>query len=129
MSPSHPRSWSWPQSSPSTLEAWRKRLLGATRDAREVLEEIRRRAEQAEGDPSTNPIPHMAPEMLAGEIALRTGDPEAAVAHFQATTDIEDGLLYEEPPPLVLPDASLSGESPIGGREARRGRSKPTARI
>ena len=58
--------------------------LGATDDAREILQEIRRQAERVEGDPSTNPIPHIAPQMLAGEIALRTGDPERAVAHFQA---------------------------------------------
>ena len=100
--------------------------LGATNDAREVLEEIRRRAEHAEGDPSTNPIPHMAPEVLAGEIALRTGDPEAAVAHFQAATDIEDGLLYEEPPLWYYPTrhslgrALLEAGRPVEAEQAYR---------
>ncbi len=35
---------------------------------------------------------------LQGEIALRRGDAAAAVTHFQAASDIEDDLLYNEPP-------------------------------
>ena len=77
--------------------------LGAADRAAEILQEIRSRSERAEGDPSTNPIPHIAPEALAGEIALRTGDAETAVAHFQAAADIEDMLLYDEPPLWYYP--------------------------
>lgn len=93
--------------------------LGGTDDAREILQEIRERAKRAEGDPATNPIPHMAREMLAGEIALRTGDAQTAVAHFQAATDIEDALLYEEPPLWYYPARHSLGRALLeAGRPA-----------
>lgn len=93
--------------------------LGGTDDAREILQEIRERAERAEGDPATNPIPHIAREMLAGEIALRTGDAQTAVAHFQAATDIEDALLYEEPPLWYYPARHSLGRALLeAGRPA-----------
>ncbi len=40
----------------------------------------------------------IATRALQGEIALRRGEAEAAVAHFTAARDLEDGLRYEEPP-------------------------------
>ena len=93
--------------------------LGATDDAREVLREIRRRAEGVEGHLSTNPIPGLAAETLAGEIALRTGDPETAVAHFQAAADIEDVLLYDEPPLWYYPARHSLGRALLeAGRPA-----------
>jgi tetratricopeptide (TPR) repeat protein len=40
----------------------------------------------------------IAVHSLQGEIALRSGQPASAVAHFTAARDIEDGILYNEPP-------------------------------
>jgi tetratricopeptide (TPR) repeat protein len=87
---------------------------------------FRQRAARVEGDPSTNPIPHIAPEILAGEIALRTGDPETAVTHFRAAADIEDTLLYDEPPLWYYPTrhslgrALLEAGSPAEAEQAYR---------
>ena len=40
---------------------------------------------------------------LAGEIALRAGDPAGAVEHFRAAAEIEDRMPYEEPPLWYYP--------------------------
>jgi tetratricopeptide (TPR) repeat protein len=40
---------------------------------------------------------------LQGEIALRLGDPQGAVRHFQTAAEIEDSMLYEEPPLWYYP--------------------------
>jgi len=56
--------------------------------------------------PSTSPAPTLtgiAVHMLAGEIWLRSGNADAAVEHFRAAADIEDAMLYEEPPLWYFP--------------------------
>ncbi len=77
--------------------------LGRVDEAQAILEEITRAAATVEGEPAMNPIPHMSPHVLAGEIALRTGDAAGAVTHFQAAAEIEDALLYDEPPLWYYP--------------------------
>ncbi|HEY8469494.1 MAG TPA: tetratricopeptide repeat protein [Longimicrobiales bacterium] len=77
--------------------------LGRFDEARGVLEEIRKATAEAGDDPTTDPVPHIAPLALAGEIALRSGDAEDAVKHFRAAVEIEDALLYEEPPLWYYP--------------------------
>lgn len=77
--------------------------LGRFDEARGVLAEIRKATAQAGDDPTTDPVPHIAPLALAGEIALRSGDAEGAVKHFRAAVEIEDALLYEEPPLWYYP--------------------------
>lgn len=88
--------------------------LAATGDldgARAKLDEVTRidetvRADAPEAVPSTSPMQTLtgiAVHMLAGEIELRSGAADAAVEHFRAAADIEDELLYEEPPLWYLP--------------------------
>jgi len=48
---------------------------------------------------------------LEGEIALRRGDAAAAVAHFRAASDIEDGILYNEPPFWYYPMRMSLGQA------------------
>jgi tetratricopeptide (TPR) repeat protein len=45
----------------------------------------------------------IASHALAGEIALRTGDAEAAAGHLSVAARLEDGMVYEEPPVWYLP--------------------------
>lgn len=39
----------------------------------------------------------IAPEALAGEIAVRKGEHDRAIAHFERAVRLEDGLVYTEP--------------------------------
>ncbi len=93
--------------------------LGRVAEARAVLAEISEVASTVEGEPAMNPIPHISPHVLAGEIALRTGDAAGAVAHFQAATDIEDGLLYDEPPLWYYPVRQSLGRALLEVGRAR----------
>ena len=45
----------------------------------------------------------IAEHCLRGEIALRGGDAEAAIPHFREAANLEDGLLYIEPPDWYYP--------------------------
>ncbi len=45
----------------------------------------------------------IAREVLAGEIALRGGDTESAIRHFERGVRLEDGLQYGEPPAWNIP--------------------------
>jgi tetratricopeptide (TPR) repeat protein len=45
----------------------------------------------------------IARHALAGEIAMRTGDPEIAVQRLRIASELEDGMVYEEPPVWYLP--------------------------
>ena len=58
----------------------------------------------AENDPrGENPALAIAVHALNGEIALRGGDAAGAVSHFHAAADLEDAMLYEEPPLWYYP--------------------------
>jgi tetratricopeptide (TPR) repeat protein len=45
----------------------------------------------------------IAREVLAGEIAAEAGDFETAIAHLEAGVELEDALLYTEPPDWQVP--------------------------
>lgn len=88
--------------------------LGEMEGARAILAELEAGAQKrADRDAATNPIPFMAPEALAGEIALRTGDTEAAVDHLRNAADIEDALLYDEPPLWYRPVRQSLGRAQL----------------
>ena len=53
-----------------------------------------------EGD---KPVFDIATHALMGEIAARSGDLNGGIAHFQQAKDIEDGILYFEPPTWYYP--------------------------
>jgi len=56
---------------------------------------------------------------LAGEIALRTGDPQAAADHLAVAAMLEDGMVYEEPPVWYLPIRHTLGRALLeAGRAA-----------
>ena len=58
-------------------------------------------------------------EMLRGEIALRSGRHEAALAAFRAGQALEDGLLYTEPPYWYYPVRQSLGKALLAaGRPA-----------
>ncbi|HJS42156.1 MAG TPA: tetratricopeptide repeat protein, partial [Gemmatimonadales bacterium] len=77
-----------------------------------------RRSAGFTGDPATSPIPHIAPRMLAGEIALRAGDAAGAVAQFEAAAAIEDALLYDEPPLWYYPVRHALGRALLAAGRA-----------
>jgi tetratricopeptide (TPR) repeat protein len=52
-----------------------------------------------QGGGSDDPVIAIARHALAGELALRSGRAKDAVDDFQAAAEIEDQLLYDEPPP------------------------------
>ena len=55
----------------------------------------------------------IAVNALQGEIAFRQGNAAAAVTHFRVAADIEDGILYNEPPFWYYPMRSSLGEALI----------------
>lgn len=73
---------------------------GQPAKAREALERLEtfNTERMAGADTPAKQILPIAIHALQGEIALRGGDPEAAVTHFEAARDLEDQLLYDEPP-------------------------------
>ncbi len=82
--------------------------LAATGRAEEAREELAALQElvAAQGEDATETsraVLSIADHSLQGEIALRTGDPAGAAAHFRAAADIEDGMKYEEPPLWFYP--------------------------
>ncbi|MGI9037782.1 MAG: tetratricopeptide repeat protein [Gemmatimonadota bacterium] len=72
------------------------------------------------------PIPVIADHALQGEIALRQGDAEGAVRHFRAAADVEDGMVYLEPPLWYYPvrhslgRALLEADRPAAAERAYR---------
>jgi len=48
-------------------------------------------------------ILQIAPEIVAGEIALARGDVNRAIAHFDRAVRYEDALVYQEPPDWHVP--------------------------
>lgn len=69
----------------------------------DAIERLVAENEISEEDQGTNAVIAIARHALAGELALRTGDAEGAVEHFRAAAEIEDGMIYEEPPLWYLP--------------------------
>ncbi len=48
-------------------------------------------------------IVQIAPEIVAGEIALKRGEVDRAIAHFDRAVRYEDALVYQEPPDWHVP--------------------------
>jgi tetratricopeptide (TPR) repeat protein len=57
-----------------------------------------RGAADGTSDPLGKAVLTIAAEALAGEIAARNGAPAEAERHFRAAMEVEDGLMYMEPP-------------------------------
>lgn len=72
-------------------------LLGALRDV------SRTAAKAAGGDEMANPVLSIAAHALAGEIALRAGQPAVAAERFRRAAQIEDAMAREEPPAWFYP--------------------------
>lgn len=95
-------------------------LLGRLRGAADVA------ADAAGGDETANPVLSIAAHALAGEIALRAGEPAAAVERFRHAVQIEDSMVYEEPPLWYYPmrqsfgRALLEAGDPVGAQAAYR---------
>lgn len=95
--------------------------LAASGDAAGAAAELDRlRTVAAEGDPDgENPVLAIAIHALMGEIALRGGDAVGGVAHFAAAVEIEDEMLYEEPPLWYYPMRHSLGQALLdAGRAA-----------
>jgi tetratricopeptide (TPR) repeat protein len=70
--------------------------------------------ERAASDPALKPLKifdlnsletlaKIAAAMLAGDIAEKAGESEKSIASFRSAVELEDGLLYSEPPDWPLP--------------------------
>ncbi len=91
----------------ATVMAWYARGVahaakGQAAEARAALDRVTSIA-GAEDPDGENAAFAIARHALAGEIALRGGDAAGAVEHFRAAVDLEDGMLYEEPPLWYYP--------------------------
>lgn len=95
---------------------------GDFKAARADLETMNTYAEKIAAIPALldmEPIPVIADHALQGEIALRQGDAEGAVRHFRAAADVEDGMVYLEPPLWFYPIRHSLGRALIeAGRPA-----------
>jgi len=92
--------------------------LGDAEGAAEALRTVEAAADRA-GDASAAPIPHIARQALAGELALRSGDAKRAVEAFERAAAIEDALLYDEPPLWYYPIRHSLGQALLeAGRPA-----------
>ncbi len=78
------------------------------------------RALIADTDPDgENPILAIAMHALVGEIGLRGGDAAGAITHFAVATDLEDEMIYEEPPLWYYPIRHSLGQALlVAGRAA-----------
>lgn len=99
--------------------------LGHAEAAQSEAEKLNEVAKQF--DPANeNAVFRIAKLSLAGEIALRSGDAEAAVEAFQEAAEIEDEMLYEEPPLWYYPvrhslgKALLAADRPAEAEAAYR---------
>lgn len=64
-------------------------------------------------------ILQIAPEVIAGELALKRGELDRAVAHFDRAVRYEDALVYQEPPDWHVPARqNLAAALIAAGREA-----------
>jgi len=60
----------------------------------------------------------LAAEVLAGEIAARSGDTDAAVQHLSKAVQLQDGHWFTEPPPWYYPVRQSLGAALLAGRRA-----------
>ncbi|HUP20481.1 MAG TPA: tetratricopeptide repeat protein [Gemmatimonadota bacterium] len=94
---------------------------GRCEEAAGELETLRAAAAERETgreDPGRAILP-IADHALQGEIALRCGSAEDAVAHFQAAAELEDVMQYDEPPLWYYPVRQSLGRALLeAGRPA-----------
>lgn len=82
---------------------------GDVAGARAALTELEAAVVQAERTPlqlefnSSVALLTIAREVLAGHIAVRTGDPARAIEHLREAVRLEDALVYGEPPEWSVP--------------------------
>jgi len=85
-----------------------------------TVQRIARELGAAEAGEGPEVVVAIAENVLAGEIALRTGDPAAAIPHLETAAGLEDGMLYEEPPVWYLPVRHVLGRALLeAGRPAQ----------
>ena len=79
--------------------------MAAKGDAEGAASELEQLRAIIEEDPANaeNPVMAIAMHALQGEMALRTGDAAGAIAHFEIAVDLEDAMVYEEPPLWYYP--------------------------
>lgn len=77
--------------------------LDAARESLAAMNEAGERVADIPALLDMKPIPVIAEHALLGEIALRSGDAEGAVGHFRAAADVEDTMVYLEPPLWYYP--------------------------
>lgn len=86
-------------------------------EAEVALDSVRVKSEAVETEPGTT-ILQIAENALEGEIAGRRGDLDASIAAFRAAANIEDGLIYIEPPFWYYPIRHSLGAALLeAGRE------------
>lgn len=90
---------------------------GEAPQARSALDSVQAIA-QATSDELTRAVIDIAMHALMGEIAWRSGDAAGAEAHFRQAVEIEDGLLYVEPPHWYYPVRHSLGAVLLGAGRA-----------
>jgi tetratricopeptide (TPR) repeat protein len=69
----------------------------------DAIDRLMAEHEIPEEEQGPNAVITIARHCLAGELALRTGDAAGAVERFGTAAEIEDGMIYEEPPLWYVP--------------------------
>jgi tetratricopeptide (TPR) repeat protein len=77
-------------------------------DAAAALDTVRAASRELTSNPG-DPVMNIAERVLAAEISLRSGKPADAIAPLTEAKDIEDGLMYMEPPFWHQPVRHLLG--------------------
>lgn len=77
-------------------------------DAAAALDTVRAASRELTSTPG-DPVMNIAERVLAAEISLRSGKPADAIAPLTEAKDIEDGLMYMEPPFWHQPVRHLLG--------------------
>ena len=74
-------------------------------------------------------IVQIAPEIVAGEIALARRDVDRAIAHFDRAVRYEDALVYQEPPDWHVPARQNLANALLAANRAGRSRDGVVGRL
>lgn len=94
------------------------------REAERELEALRALVERVPAERSiaqlfkTRDMLGLAADVLAGELAARRGNPDAAVTHLLRAVAAQDGHWFTEPPPWYFPVRQSLGAVLLGARRA-----------
>jgi hypothetical protein len=69
----------------------------------DAIDRLMAEQEISEEEQGPDAVITIARHSLAGELALRTGDAAGAAEHLRTAAEMEDGMIYEEPPLWYLP--------------------------